>query len=380
MRRGIVILGATGSIGKSAKAVLQAFPEHFRVVGLAARNNLKELAEQAAIFRPDWTVTTDPLLADELAREMPPGCKSAGGMEKVFDLVSAPETDIVLCAIVGTAGLEPVIAALRAGKRVALASKEILVLAGEIIRRELTGCRGELIPVDSEHSAIFQCLAGRKAYEIKTLYLTASGGAFRDKTPEEIAKATFKDALAHPTWNMGYKVTIDSASMMNKALEMVEARYLFDVRPDQIKAIIHPQSIVHSMVELCDASLIAQLAAPDMRFAIQYAFTHPERLEGDLPAMDFSSLLTLDFRAARPEQYPAIAFACEAMNRGGTLPGVMNAANEVAVEKFRRGEISFPDIWRIIEKTMAAHTIEPQSDFPTVRAADAWARAYAQIL
>ena len=354
MRKGVVILGATGSIGRSARAALAALPERFHVVGLVARNNLAELAAQAAEFRPEWTVTTDPARAGELAELLPPDLKAAGGMEKVHELVTAPRTDIVLCAIVGTAGLEPVIAALRAGKRVALASKAVLVLAGEIIERELAANpSAELIPVDSEHSAIFQCLAGRKHREIRNLYLTASGGAFRTWPRERLAAATVEDALAHPTWNMGAKVTIDSASM------------------------IHPQSVIHSMVELNDSSLIAQLSRPDMRFAITYAFTYPERAATNLPALDFSTRLGLELQLPEPGRYPALVFAEEAMKRGGTLPGVMNAANEVAVDKFRRGEIRFPAIWRIIEKTMSAHEVEPQSDFQTIRVADAWARAYA---
>lgn len=378
MRKGVVVLGATGSIGKSARSALAALPERFRAVGLVARNNLDELASQAAEFRPAWTVTTDPALERKLAERLPHGCKAAGGMEKVLELVTSPETDIVLCAIVGTAGLEPVVAAIRAGKRIALASKEVLVLAGEIIERELAAHPdSEIIPVDSEHSAIFQCLAGRRREEIKHLYLTASGGAFREWTREKIAAATLKDALAHPTWNMGAKVTIDSASMMNKALEMVEARHLFGVRPEQIKVLIHPQSVIHSMVELADSSFIAQLSKPDMRFAITYALTYPERAATNLPELDFASRLSLDLRLPEPGKYPALDFAREAMERGGTLPGVMNAANEVAVERFRRGEIPFPAIWTIIEKTMASHKTQPQSDLAAIRAADAWARQYA---
>ena len=379
MRKGVVVLGATGSIGKSARSALAALPERFRVVGLVARNNLKELASQAEQFHPEWTVTTDPALERELANRLPAGCKAASGMEKVLELVTSPETDIVLCAIVGTAGLEPVIAAIRAGKRIALASKEVLVLAGELIGRELAAHPGsEIIPVDSEHSAIFQCLAGRRKEEIKKLYLTASGGAFREWSREQIASATLRDALAHPTWNMGEKVTIDSASMMNKALEMVEARHLFGVRPEQIQVLIHPQSVIHSLVELADSSLIAQLSKPDMRFAITYALTYPERAATNLPELDFASRLSLELRLPDPEKYPAIGFARAAMERGGTLPGVMNAANEVAVDRFRRGEISFPAIWKIIEKTMAAHETRPQSDLDAIRAADAWARRYAE--
>lgn len=378
MSKGVVVLGATGSIGKSARSALAALPERFRVVGLVARNNLEELAAQAAQFHPEWTVTTDPAREQELAGRLPAGCRAAGGMEKVLELVTSPETDIVLCAIVGTAGLEPVIAAIRAGKRIALASKEILVLAGEIIARELAAHpESEIIPVDSEHSAIFQCLAGRRPGEIKHLYLTASGGAFREWTREQIASAKLEDALAHPTWNMGAKVTIDSASMMNKALEMIEARHLFGAHPDQIRVLIHPQSVIHSLVELTDSSLIAQLSKPDMRFAITYALTYPERAATDLPELDFASRLSLELRLPEPGKYPALEFAREAMNRGGTLPGVMNAANEVAVDRFRRREIPFPAIWSIIEKTMTAHETQPQSDLAAIRSADAWARRYA---
>ena len=382
MRKGVVILGATGSIGRSARAALAALPERFHVVGLVARTNLAELAAQAAEFRPEWTVTTDPARAGELADLLPPDLKAAGGMEKVHELVTAPQTDIVLCAIVGTAGLEPVIAALRAGKRVALASKEVLVLAGEIIERELAANpSAELIPVDSEHSAIFQCLAGRAPAEVKQLWLTASGGPFRDWSAERIAAATLEDALAHPTWRMGPKVTIDSASLMNKALELVEAHHLFRIPPERLQVVIHPQSLIHSMVELCDGSFIAQMSKPDMRFAIQYALTFPERsAEGRLPQLDFAARLNLEFHLPDRKRFPSLEFAEEAMRRGGTLPAVMNAANEVAVEKFRRGEIVFSRIWRIIEATMNACPPEPQRDLETIREADAAARRFAETL
>lgn len=380
--RGVVILGATGSIGKSAARVLEALPEHFRVVGLVARNNIEELARQAALFRPRLTVTTAPERLDGLKSALPADLAAAAGNTPVIDLVTAPETDTVLCAIVGTGGLEPVIAALRAGKRVALASKEVMVMAGELIRRELAASPGgEIIPVDSEHSAIFQCLAGRPAREVKKLWLTASGGPFREWPAERIAAATLRDALAHPTWNMGPKVTIDSASLMNKALELIEARHLFDVPPERLKVVIHPQSLVHSMIELCDGSFIAQMSKPDMRFAIQYSLTWPERAaEGGLPELDFTRLVSLDFREPDRSRFPSLDFAYHAMHTGGTMTAVMNAANEVAVDKFRRGEIGFSAIWTIIEKTMSAHHAEPQSSLAAIRDADRRAREFASQL
>ena len=380
--KGVVILGATGSIGRSAVRVLEALPEHFRVIGLVARNNTGELARQAALFRPRLTVTTAPERLDELKSALPSGLAAAAGNAPVIDLVTAPETDTVLCAIVGTGGLEPVIAALRAGKRVALASKEVMVMAGELIRRELAaGTGGEIVPVDSEHSAIFQCLAGRPAQEVKNLWLTASGGPFREWPAERIAAATLRDALAHPTWSMGPKVTIDSASLMNKALELIEAHHLFNVPPERLKVVIHPQSLVHSMVELCDGSFIAQMSKPDMRFAIQYALTWPERAAGGgLPGLDFARLVSLDFREPDRSRFPSLDFAYHAMRVGGTMTAVMNAANEVAVDKFRRGEIGFAAIWAIIEKTMNAHHAEPQSDLDAIRDADRRAREFAAQL
>ena len=380
--KGVVILGATGSVGKSAARVLEALPGHFRVIGLVARNNTGELARQAALFRPRLTVTTAPERLDELKSALPSGLAAAAGDAPVIDLVTAPETDTVLCAIVGTGGLEPVIAALRAGKRVALASKEVMVMAGELIRRELAaGTGGEIVPVDSEHSAIFQCLAGRPAREVKNLWLTASGGPFREWPAERIAAATLRDALAHPTWDMGPKVTIDSASLMNKALELIEARHLFNVPPERLKVVIHPQSLVHSMVELCDGSFIAQMSKPDMRFAIQYALTWPERAAGGgLPELDFARLVSLDFREPDRSRFPSLDFAYHAMYIGGTMTAAMNAANEVAVDKFRRGEIGFAAIWTIIEKTMSAHHTEPQSDLAAIRDADRRAREFASQL
>lgn len=380
--KGVVILGATGSIGKSAAKVLQELPGHFKVIGLVARNNIKELARQAIQLRPQLTVSTASEKLDELRKSLPPDLAAAAGDSPVIDLVTAPETDIVLCAIVGTDGLEPVIAAIKAGKQIALASKEVMVMAGELIQKELeANPNSKIIPVDSEHSAIFQCLAGRPPQEIKNLWLTASGGPFRNWTSEQIATATLRDALAHPTWAMGPKITIDSASLMNKALELIEAHHLFKVAPERLKVVIHPQSLVHSMIELCDNTFIAQMSVPDMRFAIQYALSWPKRLDhGHLPELDFNKLISLDFQEPDYNRFPSLDFARRAMRIGGTMSAIMNAANEIAVDKFRRGEITFSTIWSIIEKTMNALQPEAQSDLETIRHADRQAREFASSL
>ncbi len=380
-RKRIVVLGSTGSIGESAFRVLSAFPDRFEVTGLAAHSRVERLAEQVRLLSARIAVTADPARSTDLARLLPPGVDADAGPEAMIRLVERDDVDLVLCAVVGTGGLLPVLAALRAGKTVALASKEVLVMAGELVRRELAASPGgRLLPVDSEHSAIFQCLDGRRPDEIAGLILTASGGAFRTASREEIAAADWQRALAHPTWQMGPKVTIDSASLMNKALELVEARHLFDLPPEKLKVLIHPQSVVHSMVELVDGALLAQLSHPDMRFAIQYALTYPERTAGGLPKLSFAQGLTLQFEEPDRKRFPSLDFAEEAMRCGGTMPAVMNAANEVAVEKFHRGEIAFPTIWSIIEKTMAAHRVEPQESLAQILEADRAARSFAANL
>jgi 1-deoxy-D-xylulose-5-phosphate reductoisomerase len=279
---------------------------------------------------------------------------------------------------VGTAGFQQVAEAIRNGKIIALASKEIMVMGGEWINALLKKHpASRIIPVDSEHSAIFQCLAGRSDEEVAKLVLTASGGPFRTASAEEIRNATWEKAMQHPTWRMGAKVTIDSASMMNKALELVEASYLFRVKPEKLSVVIHPQSIVHSMVEMADGALIAQLAPPDMRFAIQYALTWPDRCDGKLPKLDWAKLAPLTFEEPDHKRFPSLDFALEALRTGGTLPTAMNAANEVAVEKFRRGEIAFPEIWSIVESVMEAHDVRGQQDFAEIEAADREAREFA---
>lgn len=376
-RKGVVVLGATGSIGKSAVAVLKSYPEWFRTVGLAARKNVEALAGFGEELDADWVISTDRCCNERLA-----GISSrTAAPEKLKELICADEVDVVLCAIVGTAGLPLVVAALNAGKTVALASKEVLVMAGDYIMNIVNAGHGRIVPVDSEHSAIFQCLAMRDRSEVERLILTASGGALRDASNEEIARATLERTLAHPTWNMGRKVTIDSATLMNKALEFVEAGYLFGFPAEKISAVIHPQSIVHSMIELIDGTVIAQLAVPDMRFAIGYGMSYPDRLPArNVPKMDFSQLGKLEFSEVDARRFPSLEFARRAFTVRGTMPAVMNAANEVAVERFIKGEIKVPGIWRIVEATMAAHKPVAVTSLDTAYAADAWARNFAAAL
>jgi len=381
VKKRVAVLGSTGSIGENTVRVLAHFPDRFEVVGLAARSQVARLAEQAAELHAKHIVTGDEHLGGELKRLAPPGVTAAAGLDAMTELAARPDVDIVVCAVVGTTGFKPVAEAIRQGKQIALASKEIMVMGGEWINARLDSCpAARIVPVDSEHSAIFQCLAGRAPDEVAKLVLTASGGPFRTATDEEIRKATWEKAMKHPTWNMGAKVTIDSASLMNKALELVEARHLFRVGPEKLSVVIHPQSVVHSMIEMTDGTFLAQLAPPDMRFAIQYALTFPERLDGDLPKLDWGKLAPLEFAEPDRKRFPSLDFAMAALKTGGTLPTAMNAANEIAVKKFRAGAIAFPEIWSIVEKTMDAHHVRSQSDLAEIEAADREARAFASAL
>ncbi len=374
----VVLLGSTGSIGENVFRVLSRFPDRFELVGAAAGRRVDRLAEQVAALGGRYAVTGCDDRRGELARLAAPGVCVDSGVDAMTRLATLPEVDVVLCAIVGSAGLLPVLGAIRNGKRIALASKEVMVMAGELVNRELAAHpAARILPVDSEHSAIFQCLEGRAPESVAELLLTASGGPFRDAAPEVIANATCEQALAHPVWNMGPKISIDSATLMNKALEMIEARYLFRMAPEKIKVVLHPQSIVHSMIRLTDGAVLAQLSPPDMRYAIQYALTWPERWDGDLPPLDFAAGLQLTFGPPDTARFPSLDFAMEAMRRGGTLPAVLNAANEVAVERFRQGEIRLPGIWRIVEAAMAHAAVQPQSDLETIVEADREARRFA---
>ncbi len=372
--RRVIILGSTGSIGTSALKVARDIPERMEVVGLAAARSTEALAEQVLEFGVKCVALTDESCVPVLRNALPQDVRILPGEAGLVDLIQAVEADMVLIAIVGTAGLRPALAAIEAGCDLAIASKEILVMAGEIVMEAARRKGVAVLPVDSEHNAIFQCLEGRRPEEVSRLILTASGGPFRSWSNEQIATATLAQALKHPTWEMGRKITIDSATLFNKGLEMIEARWLFDVPMDRVEVIVHPQSIIHSMVEFIDGSVLAQLSHSDMCFPIQYAITWPQRVKNSLRPLDFAALRQLDFEAPRRADFPAIDLAVAAGTQGGTLPAVYNAANEVAVAAFIDGRLTFPGIWQIVSQTMAGHHTERNAGLEAILAADAWAR------
>ncbi len=375
----VVVLGATGSIGKSAADVLAANKDIYKVHTIAACNNIAELTRQCELLSPANVITASKEKYPELQKSIGSGAKTSCGMDAMTEIVVQDDVDMVLCAIIGTAGINPVLAALKAGKHVALASKEVLVLAGELVMKAAAESPGgRIVPVDSEHSGVFQCLAGRSKEEIRKVWLTASGGPFRNWEKEKIANATVEQALAHPTWSMGKKITIDSASMMNKALELIEARYLFDLTPDQLDVVINPQSIVHALAELSDGSMLAQMSVPDMRLAIAYGLSYPQRLTKPGSNLNLAEMGKLEFFAPDKDKFPSLEFADAALRAGGTLPAVMNAANEVAVERFCAGEIKFSGIWKIVGEVMESMTVEPQESLEQILEADAEARARAK--
>ena len=376
----IAILGSTGSIGQSALAVVDAHPSRLRVVALAAGDNADLLAEQVRRYLPSVAAMATPEAVDRLRAA---GAESApvtlvGGAEGLMAVATCPEADIVICASAGTAALEAVLAAIEAGKTIAIANKEILVMAGALVTAAARRKGVAILPIDSEHNAVHQCLHGRRATEIRRLILTASGGPFRRSTPEELARVNPDQALKHPTWKMGRKITIDSATLMNKGLEVIEAHWLFDVSADQIDVVIHPQSIVHSLVELGDGSVIAQLGVTDMRLPIQYACSYPDRWESALPSLDLTRAGQLEFLAPEYERFPCLGLAYRALRTGGTLPVVLNAANEVAVGAFLDGKLGFTSIPVVIDKAMRGHTVESVSTLEIVRRVDRWARSYAR--
>ena len=381
-RKRVAVLGATGSIGSSAALELAWHRDKFKTVAVAARASIEKLAETAKTLEAGIAVTSDIARQAELERALEgSGITVAAGEEALVDIAVRDDVDIVLCAIIGVAGIRPVIEALRRGKTVALASKEVLCLAGELVMKEAAKSPGgKLVPVDSEHSGVFQCLAGRAPEEIAKIWLTASGGPFRTKSKEEIANATLADALKHPTWSMGRKITIDSATMMNKALEVIEASYLFQIPEERIGAVINPTSIVHAFAELTDGSVIAQMSTPDMRLAIRYALSYPQRLSGDVPRLDLGKLGKIEFEDIDNEKFPSIELARTALRMGGTAPCVLNAANDVAVERFVNGEIKLPDIWRIIRTVLESHTVEHPDDLDRILEIDAEARLAARAV
>ncbi len=374
--RKVVVLGSTGSIGKSTLRVARDLPEEIEITGLAAGSNFREVAAQARETGAKHVAIFDVSKAAALRNELPPDVSIHSGPEGLIELASQTEADVVLVAIVGTAGLAPALAAIDAGRDLAVASKEILVMAGEVVTSAAERSGVKLLPVDSEHNAIHQCLAGHSGGvgEVAKLILTASGGPFRTTAIADLENVTPAEALKHPTWDMGPKITIDSATLFNKGLEMIEARWLFGIGMDRIDVVVHPQSLIHSMVEFVDGSVIAQLSRTDMAFAIQYALTWPRRVRGGMQPLDFASLGALTFETPRNEAFPALSLARDAGTIGGTLPAVFNAANEVAVERFRSGEISFPEIWRMVESVMTKHHTLPSPDLATILEADAEAR------
>ena len=379
MAKRIAILGSTGSIGCNALEVIAHLGEDYRAVALSARNQTDKLIEQVRRHKPiAVALAGDADRDDRVAREIEQlGALAYHGANGLVEIVQREEIDQVLAAIVGAAGLPAVFAAVQAGKAIALANKESLVIAGSLLIPEARKRKVPILPVDSEHSAIIQAMQSGKRDQIKRVLLTASGGPFRDATPEQIARATPQDALNHPTWRMGAKVTIDSATMFNKGLELIEACWLFDLTPSKVEVVVHPESIIHSMVEFVDGSTIAQLSPPDMRTPIQYALTYPERREGCGKRMDWSRNVTLRFEPPDPRKFPALAVAYEVAEKGGTAGAVMNAANEVAVEAFMAGKIPFGGICEVVQLTIRRHTLQTHPTMDDLMEADRWARVTA---
>jgi 1-deoxy-D-xylulose-5-phosphate reductoisomerase len=382
----ISILGSTGSIGANTLRVTSSRPDHFRVAGLSGGQNVSLLASQIEEVRPEIASSGDARASAEVQsllrqRGYPMACtRFVHGVEGHIEVACHPDSAIVLSAISGAAGLLPTYEALRNDKCIALANKETLVMAGELIMRESRERGVAILPVDSEHNAIHQCLRGGVACEVKRLILTASGGPFRNTPKEQFPAITPEQALNHPTWRMGKKITIDSATLMNKGLEVIEASWLFGVASEQIDVAVHPQSVVHSMVEFLDGSILAQLGVTDMRLPIQYALTYPERWNSPLPALDIFKMPKLEFFQPDMDKFPCLHLAYMALLAGGTAPAALNAANEVAVEAFLNGEIAFQEIPQIIQSVLNAHTPQDASRLESVLQADAWARREARIL
>jgi len=388
-RKRVVILGATGSIGESALKVARDIPERMEIVGLAAKSNAQKLAAAANEVRPESVCLVDETQIDVLRKALDYEPRIFSGESGLLEIACLTNADMVLVAIVGTGGLRPALAAIKAGKDLAVASKEILVMAGEIVMREARDKSVHVLPVDSEHNAIFQCLEPARLRsardggvesptDVRRIILTASGGPFRETPRAGFDLITPEQALKHPTWNMGPKITIDSATLFNKGLEMIEAHWLFGVGMDRVEVVVHPQSIVHSMVEFTDGSTLAQLSYSNMCFPIQYAVTWPDRVPNSLPPLDFSKLSKLEFSTPRYDDFPALNLARRAGEIGGTLPAVMNAANEIAVSAFLDRKVRFPEIWGLVEQVMNRHTPVAHPDLDAILGADQWARTQAQ--
>ena len=374
--KNIAILGSTGSIGRSALQVVEQFPDRLQVVALAAGRNIDLLAEQIHRFRPKLAAVLDQQLATDLSSRLQAGIEVevVAGSQGYQQVASCAEAEMILSSMVGAAGLIPTLSAIRAGKDIALANKETMVMAGALVMGEVRRSQVELLPVDSEHNAIFQAMEGHRREDLKRILLTASGGPFLNLPKEQLESVTPTQALAHPNWAMGPKITIDSATLMNKGLEVIEAKWLFDVPVEKIDVHIHPQSIVHSMVEYVDGSVIAQMGIPDMRIPIAYALAYPARLELDLPRLDFFTVQTLTFQEPDLNRFPCLKLAFAACKAGGTMPAVLNAANEVAVQAFLDNRIPFGGIPRLVNQAMEKHALDPGAELEAILEADAWAR------
>lgn len=377
MKKRLAILGSTGSVGTQALEVVAAHPDQFQVVALAAYHNDQLLQDQLERFKPQLAVLIDPAAAQRLKSRYHGPVKLMAGEEGLLAAATFEAADTVLTSMVGFAGLKPTLAAIDAGKNIALANKETLVAAGEIVTTAARQKGVSITPVDSEHSAILQSLSGERRERIAKIILTASGGPFYGWTKDRLKEVTVEECLRHPNWSMGKKITIDSASLANKGLEVIEARWLFDVSYDQIEVVIHPQSIIHSMVEFADGAVIAQLGRPDMRLPIQYALTYPDRLPSEFPRLDFTALKALTFAPPDSEVFPALDLAYAAGRTGGTAPCVYNAANEIAVNAFLTRQIAFLDMFRIVQHTINHHQVVSAPVLSDLCAADAWARTFA---
>ncbi len=370
----VVVLGATGSIGRSTLEVISHCDAELSTLAISAHQRLDEAAKLAAEMDAPYLIATCPETAAKLKTEIPAGTELVVGTDELCRIATLPEVDVVVAAIVGSAGLAGAWAALEAGKTLALANKETLVVAGPLAMRLAKERNAKIIPVDSEHSAIYQALAAGNREEVKRVILTASGGPFRHHTKEQLAQVTVEQALNHPTWQMGPKITVDSATMMNKALEIIEARWLFDLQPEQIDVVIHPQSIVHSMVEYRDGSIVAQMSPPDMKLPIQYALTYPHRVEGPSARLDLTQSVQLEFAPPDLERFPAIQLGLEVAREGGTTGAVLNAANEAAVASFLDNQMAFTDIVPACRATLDHHNYDPNPSLDELKELDRWAR------
>lgn len=376
--KNIVVLGSSGSIGKNALWVISRFPEEFNIFGLSVYGDTETLLSQIREHKPEIVCVADEQRARDIKSAIPKGTKLLSGADGLEDLASHPDADIVLNAVSGFAGLRSTLAGSRAGKRIALANKESMVAGGELVNKTVAEYGAEIIPVDSEHSAIFQCLKSGRDLDVRCLILTSSGGPFREYPAEKFSEITVEQALNHPTWNMGRKITIDSATMMNKALEVIEAVFLFNIPYQKVDVVIHPQSIVHSMVEFVDGSIIAQLSKPDMCLPIQYALFYPQRREMDRADLKFENRFSLNFEPVDIEKFPSINFARQTLDLGKSAPVVFNAANEAAVDAFLKREIKFTDIFQVVEKTLNNSELDNVDNIDAIMEADKKARKTAE--